>query len=67
MKCPAPVEKAMERIQCEIGTPQDEQLVSAWFDWLIAQQMTPEDKWQTEIPAKRRRNSDDASSPCIAK
>ena len=57
MDClPAPVKKAMERIQCEIGTPQDEQLVSAWLDWAISQQMLPEDKWPSETPAKRRRS-----------
>ena len=56
MKCPEPVQKAIERIQCEVGTPQDEQLVAAWFDWLIKQQMPPEDKWQSENPSKRRRS-----------
>ena len=57
----------MERIQLEIGTPQDEQLVSAWIDWLVAHQITEEDKLRTETPAKRRRSLDGASQPCIAK
>ena len=51
----------MERIQLEIGTPQDETLVAAWVDWYATQQlvlMTVEDKWQSdeENPLKRRRS-----------
>jgi hypothetical protein len=56
----------MERIHSEIGTPQDDQLVSAWLDWTIAQQMTPEDKWLTEAPAKRQKSLVAESQPCIA-
>ena len=67
MHCPAPVQKSMERIQFEIGTPQDEQLVSAWIDWVVLQQMTPEDKWLTEAPAKRQKSLVAESQPCIAK
>lgn len=66
MQCPAQVQKAMERIHLEIGTPQDDQLVSTWLDWLVAQQMQPEDKW-IEPPAKRRRSLVAESQPCIAK
>ena len=55
MQCPAHVQKAMERIHLEIGTLQDNQLVSAWLDWLVAQQMQQEDKW-IEPPAKRQRS-----------
>ena len=66
MRCPLQVKKAMERIHLETGSPQDEQLVSAWLDWLVAQQMQPEDKW-IEPLAKRRRSLEGASQPCIAK
>ena len=67
MQCPVPVTQAMQRLNLDIALPQDEKLVSAWLDWVIAQQMIPEDKWQNETPAKRRRNLEDASQPCIAK
>ena len=56
MECPAPVKQAMRRINLDVALPQDEKLVSAWLDWVIAQQMMPEDKWPSETPAKRRRN-----------
>jgi hypothetical protein len=61
----------MERIQLEIGTPQDEILVAAWVDWYAAQQlalMTVEDKWQSdeENPSKRRRSLAAESPSCIA-
>ena len=59
MQCPVPVTQAMRRLNLDIALPQDEQLVSAWLDWVIAQQMMPEDKWPSETPAKRRRNLED--------
>ena len=59
MECPAPVTQAMRRINLDVALPQDEKLVSAWLDWVIAQQMTPEDKWPSETQAKRRRNLED--------
>ena len=64
MQCPPPVEQALQRINLGIELPNDEKLVSSWLDWVIAQQMTPEDKW---IPAKRRKSLEGASQPCIAK
>ena len=66
MQCPAPVTQAMQRINLDIALPQDEKLVSTWLDWTIAQQMTPEDKWPTEAPAKRRKSLVAESQPCTA-
>ena len=67
MQCPAPVEQALQRLNLGIELPNDEKLVSAWLDWFLAQEMTTEDKWLTEPPAKRRKSLEDASQPCIAK
>jgi len=57
----------MERINLSIELPNDATLVSTWLDWLIAQQMTPEDKWLSESPAKRQKSLGAELQPCIAR
>ena len=55
---PQVVAKALERIQLNVASKQDEQLAAAWLEWYITQQMDDTEKWQT--PAKRQRSSADA-------
>ncbi len=58
MDCPATVQKAIQRIQLNIGSNADEQLVATWLDWYVQQengQMSDTEKWQS--PAKRQRSS----------
>ena len=51
--CPAEVKRALERMQLDIDTKQDEALISAWVDYLL-REMGVEEKWQN--PAKRLRS-----------
>ncbi len=58
MDCPATVQKAIQRIQLNVGSNADEQLVATWLDWYVQQengQMSDTEKWQN--PAKRQRSS----------
>ena len=66
MDCPAPVQKAIQRIQLNINRDADEKLVAAWLDWLVEhEQMGDIEKWQS--PAKRQRNSADALQHCTGR
>ena len=68
MFCPAPVQKAMERIQLGIPAASDEQLVSAWLDWCV-QQTDAEDKEECLEcpPMKRLRRQASVSLLCTAR
>ena len=69
MFCPAPVQKAMERIQLGIPADSDEKLVSAWLDWCVAQQTGAEDKEECLEcpPTKRLRRQASVSLLCTAR
>ena len=71
MFCPAPVQKAMERIQLGIPADSDEKLVSAWLDWCVAQQIGAEDKEECleeqSPPMKRLRRQASESLLCTAR
>ena len=62
MKCPVVVKQAMARMQLDIANAQDEQLVRAWIQHCVANEMQEIDtkKWSP----KRRRTLAAESQPC---
>ena len=54
--CPAEVKRALERLQLDIGTTQDEALASAWVDYLLRKMGAEEKEDQWQNPAKRLRS-----------
>ncbi len=58
MECPPHVQKAIEHVRLNIGTPADEKLVATWLDWYVQQhqqEINDTEKWQS--PVKRLRSS----------
>ena len=39
MACPIVVQKALERIQLDVASPQDERLIASWLDWIATHEM----------------------------
>ena len=56
------MQRALERLQLNVGTKQDEVLASAWVDYLL-REMGAEEKWHH--PAKRLRRLASVSLPYI--
>jgi len=54
--CPAEVKRALERLQLDIGTEQDEALTSAWIQYLLQEMNAEEKEDQWQNPAKRLRS-----------
>ena len=64
MACPIVVQKAIERVQLDVASPQDERLIASWLDWVASQEMAALQKCQSfddceesESQAKRQRIS----------
>ena len=68
MACPIVVQKALERIQLDVASPQDERLIASWLDWIATHEMAAlqkcpsyDDCEESENQAKRQRNSVEGS------
>ena len=57
MDCPSLVRKALLRIDLNAGTPQDETIVSAWFDHLLQAEAQIDDTEKWQRPEKRLKSS----------
>ena len=55
--CPTLVRRALLRIDLNSGTPQDETIVSAWFDYLLQHEAQIDDSDKCQRPEKRLKSS----------